>query len=203
MRVNEDFIYFKKNEDISTILQLEEKNFADALEAIYAVIEWSSIEFPDLFNGLEVQVTDIPIVETIAFMGIEEVQKTILIYLNLAAIIKSYEEKTYMEDFIFEEEKTCAEFVVFVFLHELGHLYWAMKGQEGKSLVEMVETYIKEVQHEYELFEAENKEWLERQKEKELTKEEEYLLKYKYRKIPSEEKADDFAKKHFDNINCR
>lgn len=197
--VKEDFIFHRKGSVLSEKMNMEETLLEEAIWNVYQVVEWGNLYFKGA-GSVIIHLSDMPIVETVAFMGIEEVKKEVMIYLNITELLVSFLDGRYKDDYLFEKELTFANFVTFVLLHELGHINDAISASSEGTFIHKIEKYIRKVQKEYSEFREDNSELFDKKIKGNISADEDVFLKKMYREILSEKSADEFAKVYMKGI---
>lgn len=184
-----DFIYEKK-EYIEKVLGIKKENLEEARNAIQFSVEWlEESPYKNILTYLRIHVEDLPIKGTMAFVGVDKHSDKVTLYINISDLVDDYEKGAYKEDFSFRDEITCAEYASFIFLHEVGHIVHALlQSVEKGNTKERMEEYFNKYNDFY------------RKLEKEGANINHIKVKKKYRKIPSEREADNFARRYFKQI---
>lgn len=192
MKIKEEFEFiYEKGKYIEKYLGIKKSNMLEAKKAIHETIVWlENSPFRKMMDSLIIHIEDLPIKGVLAFIGTNEGNDEISIYINVTDLVDDYEKDNYKLDFFFKEKISCAEYTIFIFLHEIGHLVHALlQSVNSKSPKEKMEEYIMKYEQYYEKFE--NK-YLDLQS---------VQAKRAYRKIPSEKTADSFAWAYWKEID--
>lgn len=202
MHVREEFYYvYEKESYIKSKLCVNKSNMLKAIEAVYDSCSWleNSI-FENVSKELYVELSDAPLVDTMALIGIDEKDNQILLFINITHLVFYYEKKDYQN--IFNLDKmNCYEFAAFIFLHEIGHLvHVSMQNPGIHSIQNKLRNHLKKIQKTYVNYEK----WIKKSKygkfEANNQGEEHVMVHKKYRKLPYEKQADNFAKRYLSNV---
>ncbi|OIJ15230.1 hypothetical protein BKP35_05115 [Anaerobacillus arseniciselenatis] len=154
----------------------------DAYNGIHAAIEWLSTSiYKKVVEDIVFNITDEPINFPGELGVYEEDLFQPVIYLNIMAIAEDYKKKEYLLE-MDQWEVTCFEYAAFVCLHEVGHLFHGLVGGSGTEKRDRLFDYFDKGEYFYKRFVAEMKYGYT------------YKEKKKYRNIPHEKAADNFAK---------
>ncbi|WP_332697464.1 hypothetical protein [Halalkalibacter lacteus] len=161
------------------------KTFAHhGLEGIDATIRWLETSiFRTIVNDLTFYISDEPI-NFPGELAIDEGETfQPVIYLNIMSVTEDFQNKEYLYD-MKSEHTTCFEYASFVILHEVGHYVQALIGGQGKNKKERLYDYFDKGEFYYDRFTENMKNGVT------------YEEKKKYRTIPHEKAADNFARQH-------
>ncbi len=154
----------------------------DAYNGIHATIDWLSTSiYKKVVEDIVFNITDEPINFPGELGVYEEDLFQPVIYLNIMAIAEDYKKKEYLLE-MEQKEVTCFEYAAFVCLHEVGHLFHGLVGGSGTEKRDRLFDYFDKGEYFYKRFVAEMKYGYT------------YKEKKRYRNIPHEKAADNFAK---------
>jgi hypothetical protein len=178
-----DFIYEREG-FLRKQFNISRKYVHHGLEGIHATIKWLETSiFQNIIDDITFYITDEPI-NFPGELAIDEGETfQPVIYINIMSITEDFQNKEYFYD-MKKEETTCFEYASFVLLHEIGHFVQALIGGRGTSKKDKLYDYLDKGEYYYKRFIANMKHG--------ETDEE----KKKYRTIPHEKAADNFARQH-------
>ncbi|MCT8139938.1 hypothetical protein H1D32_20890 [Anaerobacillus sp. CMMVII] len=157
-------------------------HMTEALKGIHATITWlTSSIYQKVIEDIVFNITDEPINFPGELGVYDEEHFQAVIYLNIMAIAEDYKNKEYVLEMNKSEVK-CFEYAAFVCLHEVGHLFHGLIGGNGKEKRDRIFDYFDKGEYFYKRFVSEMKHGYT------------YKEKKKYRNIPHEKAADNFAK---------
>ncbi|GAE24876.1 hypothetical protein JCM9140_838 [Halalkalibacter wakoensis JCM 9140] len=183
-----NFIY-EKEDFLLRQFNICKKHVHSALEGIYETVIWlrSSI-FKNVINDLTCYITDEPI-NFPGELAIDDVETfEPVIYINIMSITECFQNKEYTID-LKQDHATSFEYASFVLLHEVGHYVHALIGGSGKDKKERLYDYFDKGEYYYERFLDS------------MTDGTSHKEKKKYRNIPHEKAADNFARQYV-NLIC-
>ncbi|OIJ17948.1 hypothetical protein BKP45_20550 [Anaerobacillus alkalidiazotrophicus] len=154
----------------------------DAFNGIHATIQWldNSI-YKKVVEDIVFNITDEPINFPGELGVYDDDRFQAVIYLNIMAIAEDYKNMEYVLE-MNESDVTCFEYAAFVCLHEVGHLFHGLVGGNGTEKRDRLFDYFDKGEYYYKRFVSEMKHG------------NTYKEKKKYRNIPHEKAADNFAK---------
>ncbi|MFC0560173.1 hypothetical protein [Halalkalibacter alkalisediminis] len=182
------FIY-EKEEYLWERFNISKKHVHHGLEGIYATTKWLQTSiFKEAVGDLTCCVSD----EPINFPGELAIDDgdtfEPVIYMNIMSITEDFQNKEYLID-LKKSRTTCFEYAAFVLLHEVGHYIHALIGGSGKNKKERLFDYFDRGEYHYDRF-------VETMKHGDTLGE-----KKRYRNIPHEKAADNFARQYIDCIS--
>ncbi|MFC0471531.1 hypothetical protein ACFFHM_13770 [Halalkalibacter kiskunsagensis] len=178
-----DFIY-EREEFLQQQFKISRTCAQQGLEGIDETIKWLKTSiFQTIVDDLTFYISDEPI-NFPGELAIDE-GKTFqpVIYINIMSVTEDFQNKEYLYD-MKRDHTTCFEYASFVVFHEVGHYVQALMGGRGENKKDRLYDYFDKGEYYYERFIANMKHG--------VTLEE----KKKYRMIPHEKAADNFARQH-------
>lgn len=171
-----------KSEDIQKRFGVSKDDMLDAYNGIHKTIHWlTSSIYKSVVEDITFNITDEPINFPGELGVYEEDQFQPVIYLNIMAIAEDYKKKEFMLE-MNRSDVTCFEYAAFVCLHEVGHLFHGLIGGNGSEKRDRLFEYFDKGEYYYKRYVSEMKCGYS------------YKEKKKYRNIPHEKAADNFAK---------
>jgi hypothetical protein len=201
MNIREEFWYVNESQKfIKESLNLEKSILEESISAIYDTLFWieNSI-YKKLADILHVELTDLPLLDTLALVGIDEKDKDVMLFINITHLVYLFENDSYKKKFLLGE-MSCYELTCFVVLHEFGHLVHAVLSTPGNFNVQYkIRDYLNFNRQRYIEFKKRIKN--DKKMAKFLkTEEEPSFIHKKYRNLDNEKQADNFAKKHIKDV---
>ncbi|RXI96374.1 hypothetical protein DS745_21905 [Anaerobacillus alkaliphilus] len=172
----------EKSEKIKKDFGVSKLHMASAYNGIHAAIQWlgSSI-YKSVVEDIVFHITDEPI-NFPGELGIyEEEDFQPVIYLNIMAIAEDYKNREYLLE-VNRNDVSSFEYAAFICFHEVGHLFHGLVGGSGKEKKDRLFDYFDKGEYFYKRFISEMKHGYTPHEKK------------KYRNIPHEKAADNFAK---------
>jgi hypothetical protein len=169
---------------------LEPEDIKNLLKKIKDVCTWTSSSiYRSCFEDVYVVLHDTPINEY-AYVDIDPYTKKVYVSINLYSLIDEFYHNDFFKFLIFKtSDITLETYILFFLLHELGHIVHCQLVIPGKnSLYEKFQFHY--FRYHYYL------EHLDKKYEKYNYDDISEIIQKKYRKIPSEKVADDFAFRH-------
>ncbi|WP_078553619.1 hypothetical protein [Bacillus alkalicellulosilyticus] len=165
-----------------TYFSLSKQQTVEALAGVEATIDWLQTS---IYENVVRDVTFYLCDEPINFPGELEITSNVnefqpIIYINILTVAEDYSKKEYHLE-MKQTDVTCFEYAAFVCLHEFGHLIHGLIGGAGKGKRERLLEYFGKGEPYYNRF-------LE-----EMNAGYSFAEKKKYRQIPHEKAADQFA----------
>lgn len=183
MKIIEMIDFLKKDKkEIKTVFGVSKFHMTDAYQGIHEAIQWlkSSI-YKSVIEHTIFHITDEPI-NFPGELGIyEEDDFQPVIYLNIMAIAEDYKNREYLLE-VSRSDVTCFDYAAFICFHEVGHLFHGLVGGSGIEKRDRLFDYFDKGEYYYRRFISEMKHG------------HTYNEKKKYRNIPHEKAADNFAK---------
>ncbi|WP_227938193.1 hypothetical protein [Alkalihalobacillus deserti] len=181
------FIY-EKEDYLWRRFKISRKHAHHGLEGIYATSKWLQTSiFKEVVRDLTCYLSD----EPINFPGELAIDDgdtfEPVIYINIMSVTENFQNKEYLID-LKKNRTTCFEYAAFVLLHEIGHYIHALIGGSGQSKKERLFDYFDRGEYHYDRF-------IETMKNGDT-----YEEKKRYRNIPHEKAADNFARQYIDLI---
>lgn len=202
MEVREELFYlYEKESYVQNKLGIDKKHMQTTVDAIYDACHWLEEScFKNLLKNIRIEISDTPVIDTMALIGIDDNDNDILIFINIAHVVYYFEKEKYDEIFLLHK-MTCYEFAVFIFLHEIGHLVHACLQNPNETFIEeKLRIHLNENKKIYNRF----KKWVRDSKyndyEEDNNPKEHNMIHKKYRKLPNEKQADNFAKRYLKNV---
>lgn len=198
MEVYYDFDFLdNKEEDFLNLFEINKTEVEIVLKAIKEVNLWSKKSiYKNCFTNVFIVLTDCPADNNFAFVDINETLQKIYIEINILNVIKDQQEGM-LSKIIFKEKVSLYKFVVFFLLHELAHIVHFQLEMSGKiSSCEKFEEHYNKYLHMHKTFQRKNEKDMKHLyfEGDEITENKiKYKLQKKYRKIPTEKFADNFA----------
>jgi hypothetical protein len=156
----------------------------DAFNGIHATIVWLETSiFEKVVEDIVFNITDEPINFPGELGVYDDDHFQAVIYLNIMAIAEDYKNKEYVLE-MNRSDVTCFEYAAFVCLHEVGHLFHGLVGGNGTEKRDRLFDYFDKGEYFYNRFVSEMKHGYT------------YKEKKRYRNIPHEKAADNFAKQY-------
>jgi hypothetical protein len=189
MKIKETFNFiYEKDDYLWTHFNISRTNMLHGLDGIYATINWLQTSiFQNAIADLTCYITD----EPINFPGELAIDEGStfdpVIYLNIMSITEDFQNKEYVIE-LKKKRTTCFEYASFILLHEVGHYIHALIGGSGQNKKDRLFDYFDRGEYHYERF-VEN-----------MRHGDTYEEKKKYRNIPHEKAADNFARQYIDKI---
>jgi hypothetical protein len=182
-----NFIYESENY-LQSQFKISKKHAHHGLEGVCETIRWlNSSIFKEAVADLTCYITDEPI-NFPGELAIDDVGSfEPVIYINIMSVTECFQNKEYVID-LKKNRTTCFEYAAFVLLHEVGHYIHALIGGNGKNKKERLFDYFDRGEHHYERF-IDN-----------MIDGNTYKEKKRYRNIPHEKAADNFARQYVDYV---
>ncbi|MBU8907584.1 hypothetical protein [Desertibacillus haloalkaliphilus] len=161
---------------------LSKEDLLDALAGIDTTIQWLKTSiYRNVLSDVTFFITDEPI-NIPGELAVEDHHRfKPVIYLNLMAIAEDYKNREYKLD-MKQTDVSCTSYAAFVCLHEVGHYVHGLIGGNGKNKRERLFDYLYRGDYYYQRFLAT------------MTHGDSSQEKKKYRNIPHEKAADEFAR---------
>jgi len=202
VNIREELYYvYEKDTYIQNKLGIRKNHMIETINAVYDACRWLDVScFSGLLDNLRIEIIDTPIIDAMALIGINDNDNEILLFINVTHVVYYFEKERYDE--IFRLNKlSCYEFAAFVFLHEIGHLVHACLQNPGGNLIEeKLRIYLNENKKNYNRY----KKWIQNSKyyrsEEKENLSEHIMVHRKYRELPGEKQADNFAKRYLRNV---
>lgn len=188
IKIIESFHFIHENPQfLKRQFSISKDHIFQAIEGVHATVEWLKTSvFHLIVNDLTFHISDEPI-NFPGELAIEEREDFHpVVYINVMSIVDDYQKQEFLYD-MKVSNTTCFDYAAFVTLHEVGHYVQALIGGQGKSKKEKIYDYFDRGEHHYDRF-------VEHMKHGDSFEE-----KRRYRNIPHEKAADDFARLY---LNC-
>lgn len=182
-----NFIY-EKEDFLKKQFGIQKKDALSALDGFHTSIHWlrTSI-FRNIVKDLTIYISDDPI-NFPGELAIDEGDDfEPVIYVNAMSIAEDYKNKEYLLD-MKRDDVGCFEYAAFILMHELGHYVHSMWAGQGKEKRDRLFDYFGKGESHYIRY------------EEEMVDGSSYKEKKRYRNIPHEKAADNFAKQYVDMI---
>lgn len=175
-----DFLEDEK-EKIKSDFGVSKRHLACAYHGIHAAIRWLKTSiYKKVIEDVVFHITDEPINFPGELGVYEEEDFQPVIYVNIMAIAEDYKKKEYVLE-MKKNNATSFEYAAFICFHEVGHLFHGLVGGRGKKKKDRLFDYFDKGEYFYKRFIAE------------MNYGYTYQEKKKYRNIPHEKAADQFA----------
>lgn len=183
MKIIEMIDYLDESDaNIKKRFVVSKQHMVDAYNGIHATIRWLGTSiYKKVVEDIVFNITDEPINFSGELGVYEDDGFQPVIYLNIMAIADDYKKREYLLE-MNQSDVTCFEYAAFVCLHEVGHLFHGLAGGRGTEKRDRLFDYFDKGEYYYKRFISEMKYGYT------------YTEKKKYRNIPHEKAADNFAK---------
>ncbi|MDT8861229.1 hypothetical protein N0O92_13385 [Alkalihalobacillus sp. MEB130] len=189
MKVKKSLNFIYEHEDfLRRQFNISKKHALHALEGVCSTVTWLQTSiYKEIISDLTCYITDEPInfPGELAIDDVGEFQP--VIYINVLSVTECFQNKEYVLD-MKKDETTCFEYAAFVLLHEVGHYVHALMGGTGSNKKERLFDYFDRGEYYYERFIDS------------MIDGNTYDEKKRYRNIPHEKAADNFARQYVDFV---
>ncbi|MFV8828844.1 hypothetical protein [Alkalihalobacterium sp. APHAB7] len=177
---------YETEETIREKYKIKKQHIIEALEGIRTTVTWLETSiYQNIIEDVTFYISDAPINYPGQLEIDDEGDFKPIIYMNIMAIAEDYKNKEYLLD-MKRLCVSCYEYAAFICLHEVGHLCHGLLGGKGRDKRDRLFDYFNRGEFYYERFIEEMKYGHTHEEKK------------RYRNIPHEKAADQFA---FHNLN--